>query len=562
MIFRTFDLATLRLALTAPAAVLALSLALPLPLAAQGPAPTGSATGPATGALAVQTALPQLMAYRRALAEAAAGDAAIAEFYRARDYAPLWTGPEDGARRAALITALSQAPLHALPAGRHDAGALMRAFAEARSEGDRGRLEVGMSRAFLQYARDIQTGVLVPSQVAAPILREVPRRDRGELIAGFAASDPDAFLRALPPAAPEYARLMRARAMLERQVARGGWGPAVTAPVLRPGDSGAQVVELRNRLIRMGYLGRTATLAFDGPMQAAVQAFQIDHGLDPDGVAGEATMAAINIPPEVRLQSITVAMERERWINIPRGKRHIWVNLADFTAKIVDDGKVSFETRAVIGGRPGDRQTPEFSHRMTYMELNPDWTVPRGIIRRDYLPALQRNPHALRHLQVIDRAGRVVPREAIDFSAYTAGNFPFNLRQPPGRSNALGLVKFMFPNPHAIYLHDSPEKHLFSRESRAYSSGCVRLADPFEFAYALLAPQTDNPRDLFHSVLNRGRPLERIYLDDPVPIHLEYRTAFTTAKGRVQYRNDIYGRDAAIWEALSRAGVALAGVQG
>lgn len=562
MIFRTFDLATLRLALTAPAAVLALSLALPLPLAAQGPAPTGSATGPATGALAVQAALPQLMAYRRALAEAAAGDAAIAEFYRARDYAPLWTGPEDGARRAALITALSQAPLHALPAGRHDAGALMRAFAEARSEGDRGRLEVGMSRAFLQYARDIQTGVLVPSQVAAPILREVPRRDRGELIAGFAASDPDAFLRALPPAAPEYARLMRARAMLERQVARGGWGPAVTAPVLRPGDSGAQVVELRNRLIRMGYLGRTATLAFDGPMQAAVQAFQIDHGLDPDGVAGEATMAAINIPPEVRLQSITVAMERERWINIPRGKRHIWVNLADFTAKIVDDGKVSFETRAVIGGRPGDRQTPEFSHRMTYMELNPDWTVPRGIIRRDYLPALQRNPHALRHLQVIDRAGRVVPREAIDFSAYTAGNFPFNLRQPPGRSNALGLVKFMFPNPHAIYLHDSPEKHLFSRESRAYSSGCVRLADPFEFAYALLAPQTDNPQDLFHSVLNRGRPLERIYLDDPVPIHLEYRTAFTTAKGRVQYRNDIYGRDAAIWEALSRAGVALAGVQG
>ena len=156
---------------------------------------------------------------------------------------------------------------------------------------------------------------------------------------------------------------------------------------------------------------------------------------------------------------------------------------------------------------------------------------------------------------------RVVSRDEIDFTQYTERNFPFTVRQPPGDLNALGLVKFMFPNPHAIYLHDTPAKNLFQREVRAYSSGCIRLNDPFDFAYTLLARQMSNPKQFFDAELATGRQ-SRVDLKEPVPVHLVYRTAFTTARGGVEFRRDFYGRDAKIWAGLRNAGVALRAVQG
>ena len=540
------------LACTASALALAVVFALPV-----GVAPAQAQV--LTAAAPVVAPQAPVSAFRQAIAEAAAGDAAIAGFYGERGYAAFWTGGADAPRRAALMAALAGAAAHGLPAARYDAEGLVAAFANARTEGDRGRIEVAMTRAFLDYARDVQTGALVPASVDAGIKREVPVRDRAANLAAFAAAaDPVSFMAALPPQSQEYAQLMKARFDLERIIAAGGWGPAVSAASVKPGDSGPGVIALRERLVAMGYLPHGAAMAaYDAHLSRAVQEFQADHGLDPDGVAGAGTLAEINIAPEMRLRSIIVAMERERWMNIERGKRHIWVNLTDFTAKIIDDGRVTFATRAVVGAQDPDKRTPEFSHRMTYMEVNPDWTVPNGIIRRDYLPKLQANRNALRHLEIIDRRGRVVPREQIDFASLSASNFPFNLRQPPGDGNALGLVKFMFPNPHAIYLHDTPEKHLFSRESRTYSSGCVRLNDPFDFAYELLSPQEADPRTAFDTVLNSGRQ-ERIFLKEPVPIHLEYRTAFSNPKGHMQYRRDMYGRDALIFEALEKAGVVLA----
>lgn len=539
---------------SASAVALALALAWPgasiqaqtvVPAAAQAPAPEA------------------FSAFRQGLSEAAANDEAIAAFYRDRGYAAFWTDAAAVDRRAALLSALSGAAAHGLPVARYDAATLIAAFAAARTEGDRGRLEVAMTRAFLDYARDVQTGALVPGDVDAGIKREVPVRDRGANLRIFAASaEPAAFLAALPPASQEYAQLMKARFDLERTMARGGWGATIRAASVEPGQTGAPVIELRDRLVAMGYLPMGAAMqTYDAQISRAVQAFQTDHGLEADGVAGAGTVAEMNVSPEERLKSVIAAMERERWMNIDRGKRHIWVNLTDFTAKIIDDGRVTFATRAVVGAQNPDKRTPEFSHKMTYMEVNPDWTVPGGIIKRDYLPKLQANPNALRHLQIIDRRGRVVPREEIDFTTLSASNFPFNLRQAPGGGNALGLVKFMFPNPHAIYLHDTPEKHLFSRETRTYSSGCVRLNDPFDFAYELLSRQEADPKAAFDTVLNTGRQ-ERIFLKEPVPIHLEYRTAFSNPKGRMQYRRDMYGRDASIFEALEKAGVVLPALRG
>ncbi|MCW3779999.1 L,D-transpeptidase family protein [Defluviimonas salinarum] len=508
-------------------------------------------------------AMANSLAYRQAVAEAAASDRALAEFYRERDYLPLWTSGADSGRRAALFGALDMAGEHGLPVGRYESDELRAAFAELRSERQRGRLEVRVSAAFLRYARDVQTGFVDPVSVDAGIVREVPRRDPLQTLRSFAAADPAAFIKGLPPQMRQYGELRRARLDLEAVIGRGGWGATVASDkTLRPGDSGPSVVALRDRLISMGYLGRTATQTFDDTLQKAVQGFQLEHGLAPDGVAGPGTLAEVNVGAEARLHAVLVAMERLRWMNgIELGKRHIWVNLPDFTAKIVDDGKVTFESVTVVGMNEDGRRSPEFSDQMEFMVVNPTWNVPRSITVKEYLPMLQKNPRSVGHLRITDRHGRVVNRDATDFSQFTASNFPFRMSQPPADDNALGLVKFMFPNPWNIYLHDTPSKSLFQKEARAFSHGCIRLGKPFDFAYALLARQTDDPVGLFERHL-KTRSETTIHLQKPVPVHLVYFTAWPSARGEIEYRRDVYGRDARVFDAMQAAGLVLREVRG
>nr|WP_211299434.1 L,D-transpeptidase family protein [Pukyongiella litopenaei] len=507
------------------------------------------------------------VAFRQAVAEAASTDADIAAFYRETGYQPVWTAGDEAARdrRAALIQALEGAEHHGLAPARYRVDALMQQMRDARSVRDLGLVEVALSTAFLTYARDVQTGMLVPSRVDSGIVREVPYRDRREHLQRLAASAaPQAYLRALPPDTREYRALQKEKLRLERLLGQGGWGPAVPGVPgegAKPGSDGPQVVALRNRLIAMGYLPRTLSASYDAAMQAAIRDFQDAHGLTPDGVAGKGTMSEINRPIEARLKSVIVAMERERWTNMERGSRHILVNQTDFTARIVDDGRVTFETRSVIGKNTSDRRSPEFSDRMEHMIINPSWYVPRSIITKEYLPKLRANPNALAHMEITDRRGRRVNRASANFAQYSAGSFPFAMRQPPGSRNALGKVKFMFPNKYNIYLHDTPQKHLFDREVRAFSHGCIRLSDPFDFAYALLARQSDDPKGDFQRILRTGRET-KVTLKEPVPIHLIYRTAVSGERGRMEYRRDVYGRDARIWKALNDAGVALRSVQG
>ena len=509
-------------------------------------------------AVAPQSGFAQsLSGFRQAVAETAASEDALAQFYAARDYAPIWTGAGDTARRAAFFDALDRAGHHGLPVARYDASALRARFNDLRTERDRGQLEVAMSEAFLAYARDISTGALEPARIDPGIVREIPRRAPLDLINGFVAADPVAFLRALPPAAPQYAQLMKAKLTLESTIASGGWGAPVPSAALRPGDTGPAVVALRDRLQAMGYLGRSATASFDADIQKAVQQFQLEHGLTPDGVAGDGTVAEINRAPEDRLRSVIVAMERLRWMNdVDLGQRHIWVNITDFSVRVIDHGKVTFESVTVVGQNTSDRRTPEFSDQMELMVINPTWNVPRSITVKEYLPMMQRNPNAAGHIKIIDSRGRVVPRSAINFASYSSRSFPFAMKQPPSNGNALGLVKFLFPNKYNIYLHDTPSKSLFAKEVRAFSHGCVRVQRPFELAYVLLGAQTDDPVGTFQRHLDTGRETP-VQLEQPFPVHLVYFTAWPTAKGRMDYRRDIYGRDAALFGALEKAGVEL-----
>ena len=503
-------------------------------------------------------------AFKQAVAEAAARDRDIATFYKHTGYAGIWTGRSgrDKTRRQQLIAAVSKAADHGLPTGRYDPALIETNLRRVRSERDLGRLEVEMSRIFLLYARDVQTGMTNPRRIDEQMVRKVPYRPRDGLLNAFSKSTPRAFIRQLSPQTDEYTRLMKAKLDMERVVGKGGWGPEVRAKKLERGQSGEAVVALRNRLIRMGYLKRSASATFDDRLVQGLAKFQIAHGLRPDGVAGPATLQQINASAEWRLASVMVAMERERWMNDPRGRgdRHVYVNLPDFRTRLYDKGKVTFETKSVVGSGLLEKRTPEFSDNMEYMEINPDWTVPRSILGRDYLPKLQEDPYAARYLELIDLNGRRVSRDEIDFTQYTEETFPFTVRQPPGRANALGTVKFMFPNPHAIYLHDTPERHLFQRDVRTFSSGCIRLFDPHDFAYVLLKRQMKNPEPFFQSIL-ASREQTIVPLDQSVPVHIDYRTAFTEPKGNVQFRGDIYGRDAKVWAAMEREGVALRAVR-
>jgi murein L,D-transpeptidase YcbB/YkuD len=270
----------------------------------------------------------------------------------------------------------------------------------------------------------------------------------------------------------------------------------------------------------------------------------------------------LNASAELRLKQVIVNLERERWMNRSRGKRHIVVNLADFSLSIYDDDRVTFTSNTVVG-KIGKDRTPEFHDQMTHMVVNPTWHVPKSITGKEYLPMLKEDPAFLANsgMWMVDINGEAVNPVDVNLDEYDETSFPYSIKQKPSKSNALGLVKFMFPNKHNIYLHDTPSKNLFSREVRAFSHGCVRVQKPFEFAYKLLEKQTSDPISFFHSFLKTGAE-QYVNLQLPVPIYIVYRTAFFAENGRVNFRNDIYGRDKIIFNALNKAGVALTSVSG
>ena len=508
------------------------------------------------------SAAPLFTPIQQSVARAAAGDDVIASFYRDRKFAPVWIGPSDdprvAERRAALVWALDQAEVHGLPADRYRADEIRAEFAAATSPAARGALEVAMTRRLLRYARDVSSGLLDPRRIDSGLVLDKPSRDWAAELATFADGDPHAFVQGLWPRSPAYLRLLREKLRLEEMVRAGGWGGEVPRVTMKPGESGPAVVALRNRLIRMGYMGRSAIAGYDSTLEAAVRRFQEDHGLAADGAVGPATLAALNVPLSDRMNQVLIGLERQRWMNKALEPRHVLVNLAEQRAYVVDDGKVSFETVVVVGADTPDRRTPEFSHTMTHMVVNPSWYVPRSITVNEYLPALRRG--GARHLEVYSRNGRVNPNN-VDFSRYNASNFPFSLKQPPGPRNALGRVKFMFPNRWNIYLHDTPAKALFGRDVRTFSHGCVRVGEPFELAYHLLAAQEADPKGTFDAILRTGAE-RRVNLEQPIGVHLVYWSAWVTPEGRVNYRGDPYGRDRAVLAALREAGVALAGGEG
>jgi murein L,D-transpeptidase YcbB/YkuD len=376
----------------------------------------------------------------------------------------------------------------------------------------------------------------------ASFLQEVI--DSGELHARVESEKPSHRL---------YTGLRQELARHREQAALGGWPRVPPGPTLEQGAHGPRVAALRARLEASGDLAPDPAAdpqAFDAALEAGVRVFQTRHGIDADGRVGRGTQAALDVPIEARIEQIRVNLERGRWLLHDLAPTLLIVNVAGFRVYLVHDGELAWSARAVVG-KPY-RKTPLFRSELTYLVLNPTWTVPPTILAQDILPAQRRDPGHLdkKRLRVIDAQGRVVPTHSIDWANATAKNFRYALRQDPGPDNALGRVKFMFPNSYAIYLHDTPSRNLFERSERTFSSGCIRVENPLELAALLLEGQPGWSREAIDRVVAEGKT-KSVPLSEHVPVVLAYWTAWVDLDGRLQLRNDVYARDVLVARGLA-----------
>ncbi len=372
----------------------------------------------------------------------------------------------------------------------------------------------------------------------------------GAMLGAIASDELGPRIEALAPQHWMYRGYMEELARYRAFAAAGGWEPVDEGPTLTAGDAGPRVAQLRARLEASGHLPVSPGAdVFDDALKAAVEAFQGHHGLYVDGVVGKNTLAALNVPVEHRVDQLRVNLERGRWLLHDFDQDFVGVNIAGFEAWVVEGGRITWRTRAQVGAPY--RQTPVFRADMTHLVVNPTWTLPPTILLQDVLPLLREDLGVLaeRGLEVLDPRGDLVDPSTVDWEAFPQEPpYPYALRQGPGPSNPLGRMKFMFPNEHYVYLHDTPRQTLFGRDQRAVSSGCIRIEDPLALAAWVLRSQERWNRPALEAAIEAGDTRE-IRLDEPVPVVLAYLTAWVEDDG-VQFRQDPYARDARILEGL------------
>ncbi len=278
--------------------------------------------------------------------------------------------------------------------------------------------------------------------------------------------------------------------------------------------------------------------------------FQKWHGLAVDGVVGPATLAALNVSVEKRIRQIEVNLERWRWLPQELGARHILVNIAGFELNVIENGQPVMTMRVVMGKE--ERPTPVFSGALTYLVVCPYWQVPSTIAVKDKLPQIRKDPGYLTRKKIkVFQGGEAINPRTINWSEVTAKNFNYRFRQDPGPKNALGRVKFVFPNPFSVILHDTPDRELFTRNVRTFSSGCIRVEKPIELAEYVMHGDPQWTREKILATINKW--VERtVWLPEPIPVHLLYFTAWVDAEGMTHFRDDIYGRDKRLDEALRK----------
>nr|WP_240901221.1 L,D-transpeptidase family protein [Thioalkalivibrio sp. XN279] len=472
-------------------------------------------------------------------------------FYQRRDYRPAW---DSGPRLDALLEAIRASFEHGLSPEDYHLEALEALRGASLGRVDHVQLDLLATAAVARLAAHLRFGKVDPEKFHASWnfnnrLNDLQRVALLEQVLG--AAHPGSALAAQAPDSDYYRGLMHHLAHYRELAALGGWPPVSPGETLRPGMTSPQVPELRARLAASGDLAVVSTPAdpflFDAELEAAVRLFQLRHELQVDGVVGKRTRAAMNVPVEARIDQLRVNLERARWVFRDLDERFLLVNIARFRVLLREGHELLWTTRAVVG-RPY-RQTPIFRATMTHLEVNPTWTVPPTIFREDLLPQIRRDPGVLerRNMQVLDFGGQIIDPWTVDWQRVSGTRPPYFIRQAPGPNNALGRVKFMYPNPHQVYMHDTPERELFSRAERSFSSGCIRIQRPLELATILL-DGNEVEQQRMDAALSSGKTVT-IALPRPIPVLTLYGTA-VPEDGRIHFASDVYERDPAVLAAL------------
>jgi murein L,D-transpeptidase YcbB/YkuD len=492
----------------------------------------------------------------------------VADFYRRRSYALAWSN-EGGLLPdvAELLSAVTQAEQNGLEPKDYvlSAGLELHRVGNGTDEQARAERDLELTQLFVNYARDVSRG-----RVVHPAFYPPKNVDIGALLDGALAQHGVAdAVQQLGPRHPGYERLRTALIEYRRLAENGGWPAVPPGPKLKRGDSEPRVAALRARLWATGDFAGVEAGAdrgkrssrpiamFDRALEAAVRGFQRRHGLAPDGRVGEATLAALNVPVAERIRQLELNLERWRWLPADLGNRYIVVNLPGYDLRVVErqrgangDGETTVMDMRTVVGRT-ELPTPAMSATITQIVLNPFWNIPADIAEKEMIPELAKDPAYLakRQIKVLSREkGRhaVDPRK-IDWES-EGWRFEYRLRQEPGPRNSLGQLKFVLANPFGIYLHDTPKRSLFRQLKRAISHGCIRVEHPHELAAYLLAG-TQWSRDAIASVVASDKR-KFIDLPGPVPVYLVYFTAWVDEDGNAQFRDDVYGDDAALDAAL------------
>ncbi len=481
----------------------------------------------------------------------------LPDFYAARNYVPVWTQP---GRIDELLTLLATAETHGLDSEDYYLSALKAIRQRVDQSDDAGlaaSFDLLLTESLIRFGYHQRFGKVNPQRME-PTWNFTRQFRPGQaplptLTDAVAAPSLAGFMGQWLDRAPLYKILQDKLADYRGLAILGGWPTLPDGPVLKPGGTDDRLALLRVRLVISGDLPRTAadSEVYTDELANGVRHFQDRHGLAPDGVVGGRTLAAMNVPVEARIDQLRLTLERARWVLDDTAGEVVVVNVAGYEVFAARDGQPFWRRRAVVGTQA--RETPIFKGQMTYLDLNPTWTVPPTILREDLLPKVRRDPDYLRreNLSVLDPQGRPLDAAAINWRA-VGDRPPYIFRQGPGPRNALGRIKFLLPNGHSVYLHDTPSRDLFNQAERNFSSGCIRVEDPLSLAEILLADPVRWNRRTLDAAIASGKTLT-VRLPKPWPVLILYWTAELDADGGVRFLPDVYRRDPPLLQALKGA---------
>ncbi len=487
-------------------------------------------------------------------------------FYERRAYRPAWVGENKSPGLVKnLLKSIRKADREALDPKDYHLDALEKLADSFGRHSSRGQppilsnladLELLSTDAFLTYASHLLSGRVNPESVDPEWTASLKEVDFTRLMqTALDSNGIESAFNSLLPIHPGYMKLRDALIRYREIVDKGGWPAVSYGRNLQSGDTDKRVRTLRARLrfenktLKGPIFNRNI---FDNHLDQAVRLFQHQNGLDVDGIVGPNTLRALNIPTADRVRQIELNMERWRWLPQYLGKCYVIVNIANFKLELREKDQQVMAMRAVVG--QNYRRTPVFSTQMTHLVLNPYWNVPKIIALEDMLPLLQMDPNYLnrQRLKVFqDLAGGAmeIDPETVDWKTVTVDNFNYRFQQEPGPANALGRVKFMFPNKYDVYIHDTPSQDLFTKPIRNFSSGCIRIEKPIDLAEYLMQGDPQWTRENIIAAIDSGIT-RTIRLPSPIPVYFIYWTAWADGDGTVQFREDIYGRDRILEKAL------------